>query len=57
MFIGQLTVGIVYDKGGFRWETPFLFGSMLVLMSGTIYLAHIMRERKSKDELIEIINS
>ena len=51
LFIGQFTVGMVYEKGGFRLETPFLCFIMIVVVSSTIYLAHIMKEKKLKEEL------
>ena len=54
LFIGQYTVGMVYELDGFRLETPFLLAVMIILTASTIYLAHIMREKKLNEELIWI---
>ena len=51
LFIGQFTVGMVYDNGGFRLETPFLLIFMVVILSSTIYLAYIMKRKKLNEEL------
>ena len=54
LFIGQFTVGMVYEKGGFRFETPFLLIFMIAILSSTIYLAYIMKKKKLNEELIWI---
>eukprot|EP00484_Ammonia_sp_Unknown_P005108 CAMPEP_0197075694 /NCGR_PEP_ID=MMETSP1384-20130603/211739_1 /TAXON_ID=29189 /ORGANISM="Ammonia sp." /LENGTH=498 /DNA_ID=CAMNT_0042514543 /DNA_START=436 /DNA_END=1932 /DNA_ORIENTATION=- len=46
MFIGQATVGIVYEIGSFPLETPFILALSAVLIASTVHLSFVMKQKQ-----------